>query len=148
MRFKVNTPPVIHQTVDGEVIVVNLDNGTYYSIAGTGAEVWGALAAGASVPDAVQLVLARYDADRAHAERAVARFVDQLLDEQLISPTADGNGTVGPAPVSAAASLPFEEPALNRFTDMQELLMLDPIHEVDEQGWPHGLETDAKGAER
>ena len=39
-RFKVNTPPVIHETLDGEVIVVNLDTGTYYSIPGTGAEIW------------------------------------------------------------------------------------------------------------
>jgi hypothetical protein len=26
---------------------------------------------------------------------------------------------------------------LQKFTDMQELLLLDPIHEVDERGWPH-----------
>jgi hypothetical protein len=26
---------------------------------------------------------------------------------------------------------------LERYTDMQELLLLDPIHDVDESGWPH-----------
>jgi hypothetical protein len=25
---------------------------------------------------------------------------------------------------------------LNKFTDIKELLLLDPIHEVDEAGWP------------
>jgi len=31
----------------------------------------------------------------------------------------------------------FEKPKLQKFTDMQDLLLLDPIHEVDEAGWPH-----------
>jgi hypothetical protein len=25
---------------------------------------------------------------------------------------------------------------LNKYTDMQDLLLLDPIHEVDAAGWP------------
>ena len=33
--------------------------------------------------------------------------------------------------------LPFVNPTLTKFTDMQDLLLLDPIHEVDEMGWPH-----------
>jgi hypothetical protein len=145
MRFKVNTPPVIHQTVDGEVIVVNLDNGTYYSIAGAGADIWGALDAGAGLPETVELVVARYDAEAAQVEGAVAGFVDELVAEGLISPAAR-NGVAVP-PAAAAASGRFEEPVLHRYTDMQELLMLDPIHEVDETGWPHGLEPDPAAAE-
>ena len=30
----------------------------------------------------------------------------------------------------------FEAPALQVYTDMEDLLLLDPIHEVDEMGWP------------
>ena len=26
---------------------------------------------------------------------------------------------------------------LGKYTDMQELLLLDPVHEVDEAGWPN-----------
>ena len=39
--------------------------------------------------------------------------------------------------MSPAAELPnFERPKLGKYTDMQDLLLADPIHEVDEQGWP------------
>jgi hypothetical protein len=31
----------------------------------------------------------------------------------------------------------FEPPVLEKFTDMQDLILLDPVHEVDERGWPH-----------
>jgi len=35
-----------------------------------------------------------------------------------------------------AARPAFEPPVLTTFSDMQELLWLDPIHEVDDAGWP------------
>ena len=31
----------------------------------------------------------------------------------------------------------FTNPVLEKFTDMAELLLLDPIHEVDDSGWPN-----------
>ena|SRR6476660_8869681 len=30
----------------------------------------------------------------------------------------------------------FVTPELHKYTDMQELLLVDPIHEVAEEGWP------------
>ena len=37
---------------------------------------------------------------------------------------------------STGEKLPFEAPVLYTYTDMAELLLLDPIHDVDETGWP------------
>ena len=136
MRFRVNTPPVIHQTLDGEVIVINLDTGTYYSIAGPGAEIWAAVERGSSVEETVEEALHRYDAGRPILEQAVKRFVDELLQEQLLVPAGEDAQAPASAARNGAAVAPFAEPFLNRYTDMQELLMLDPIHEVDEHGWP------------
>jgi Coenzyme PQQ synthesis protein D (PqqD) len=147
--YHVNTPPVIHQTLDGEVIVVNLDSGTYYSLQGTGAEIWSALEAGATLQETVERLLGRYEGEPADVERAVGRFVDELVQEELVAPTARErpHDEAAGAAADGAARTTFEQPVLNRYTDMQELLMLDPIHEVDEQGWPHGLEPEATAAE-
>ena len=30
----------------------------------------------------------------------------------------------------------FVAPALTRYTDVKDLLVLDPVHDVDEMGWP------------
>ncbi len=35
------------------------------------------------------------------------------------------------------ATRDYEEPKLGKHTDMQELLLLDPVHEVGETGWPN-----------
>jgi hypothetical protein len=143
-RFRVNSPPVIHQTLDGEVIVVNLDTGTYYSLVGTGAAIWGAVERGATVAEAVEEAVGRYEAPRPVVEPAVARFVDELVREELVV-AANGDAPAYAAPPTtngatpASASGTFDEPRLDKYTDMQELLLLDPIHEVDERGWPNSL---------
>ena len=144
VRFKINTPPVIHQTLEGEVIVVNLDTGTYYSLDGVAAAIWGELERGASVEETVERAVGRYGAPGPLVEPAVTRFVEELVREELIV-TANGAGGPGPAPATPAAAggsppTHFAEPVLHKYTDMQELLLLDPIHEVDEQGWPHSLD--------
>jgi len=30
----------------------------------------------------------------------------------------------------------FQPPTLNKYTDMRDMLLLDPIHDVGESGWP------------
>jgi hypothetical protein len=31
----------------------------------------------------------------------------------------------------------YLQPSFEKYSDMQEMLLLDPIHEVSEAGWPH-----------
>ena len=33
--------------------------------------------------------------------------------------------------------VPFVAPSFTTFTDMQDIILLDPVHEVDTRGWPH-----------
>jgi hypothetical protein len=32
---------------------------------------------------------------------------------------------------------PFQPPLFEKFTDMEAMLLLDPVHDVDDEGWPH-----------
>jgi hypothetical protein len=144
-RFRIETPPVIHETLDGEVIVVNLDTGVYYSLSGVAAQIWAAVEAGESPLQIADGLHARYDADRADVEAAVVRFVGELEREQLVA----GDGDAGVSKTSSVNGTPrpaFVEPVLQKYTDMQELLLLDPIHEVGEAGWPVSAAADAPTA--
>lgn len=120
------------------MIVVNLDTGSYYSLLGSAADIWAAVERGASVDQTVEHALQLYDAPRAVVEPAVTGFVDELASEGLIV-AANGNAAE-PIPLQANdAPGAFTPPLLSKYTDMQELLLLDPIHEVDERGWPSSL---------
>jgi hypothetical protein len=49
---------------------------------------------------------------------------------------AEGGRVPGPSKVAAATET-MQPPVLEPFGDMQDLLLLDPVHEVDEDaGWP------------
>ena len=39
-RYRVNEPGVIHQSIDGETVIINLDSGAYYSLDAVGAVIW------------------------------------------------------------------------------------------------------------
>ena len=139
-RFTVNAPEIVHQTIDGEVVVINLARGFYYSLQSTGALIWDALAAGASTGEVVDDLCGRFTGARTAIAEAVDRLVAELEAEGLIAPRRPDEGVpAAPGGTSAPAGTArpaFEAPLLQKYSDMQELLLLDPIHEVDESGWP------------
>jgi hypothetical protein len=70
----------------------------------------------------------------------VEAFIETLRRESLIVPL-EGEPAKSAAVPEQEASVSekrpdFIPPKLRKYTDMQDLLLLDPIHEVDEQGWP------------
>ena len=41
--YTINSPLVINETIEDESVIINLDNGFYYSLDNVGAEIWDAL---------------------------------------------------------------------------------------------------------
>jgi hypothetical protein len=137
VSFKINRPQVICQTIEGEVVVINLQTGSYYSLTGAAAAIWGALEHGAAAAQITGALAAHFMDCDAGLEKIVDNFLDELRGEALIVPAENGattaNGALNGAQIKREK---FIRPALKKFTDMQELLLLDPIHEVDAAGWP------------
>jgi hypothetical protein len=134
-RFRPNSPPVLHETLDNEAIVVNLDIGTYYSLNAVGTAIWGAIDRGASVEEMVESIASQSGAEAQEVADAVRAFVHELLDERLVIAHDDGR-PADPVRAEWPEGLRFEAPTLSRYTDMQELLLLDPVHDVGVAGWP------------
>lgn len=137
-RHRINRPQVITETIDGEAVIIHQGTGAYYSIAATGAAVWAGLEAEASVGEIVAFLEATYaDAPGEEVASSVAGLIGELRQEDLIVEViGDGGGaamTLDGAPQQGA----FQPPSLRKFTDMQDLILIDPVHEVDERGWPH-----------
>jgi hypothetical protein len=141
--YEFNSPTVAHQIIDGEAVLVHFGSGCYYSTDSLGAEILDQLDGDSSVSALIEHVSRRYGADETTAREAVSPFLDELLEEDLVAPvsaTPTGNGPDRPGTERLAApngaSSPIERPLLHKYTDLQDLLLLDPIHEVDETGWP------------
>ncbi len=143
LRFRVARPNVIHQDIDGEVVVIHLLKGTYHSLRGSAAALFPALERGACASDLAAVLAAAYEADSPTASREAARFLEDLRREELVVEAvgaAEGGAAratpPGGAP-DASARRPFEAPRIESFSDLQDLILADPIHEVDAAGWPH-----------
>ena len=138
----INGPNVIHDTVAGETVVINLNSGAYYSLQHTGAEIWGLIEKGTTVEGVIQFMTKRYSSVEVDVARVVAQFLQKLQEENLIR--VDGSSLSGPRPVgdtspatgSSVQAPVFEMPVLQVYRDLENILLLDPIHEVDEEGWP------------
>jgi hypothetical protein len=131
----VNKPAVVSEVIDGELVVMNLATGNYFSSAGSGALLWSQLDAGASEEALATTLCSRLDVDAATASGDVARFVAQLLAESLVR-EVDPATVAAAHPVAAAVREPYAAPRMDVYSDMRDLLMLDPIHDVAEDGWP------------
>lgn len=141
-RFVINGPNVIHDTIDGEAVIINLMSGRYYSLQHTGAEIWDLIENGATAADVARAMTQRYDAGDVDMEHVVVQFLGKLQEENLIR--VDGSDEPGPDSVvdtpattgSPREAASFAAPVLSVYSDLEDILLLDPIHEVDEEGWP------------
>jgi hypothetical protein len=141
-RYGISKPQIIREQFDEEVVIVDLDSGNYYSLSGAGGEVWSGLEKGASQAEIVARLHALYEAEETVIAAAIDSLLTELQSEDLISARSEEGGLPYPAGDTPAARTAWEVPVLQKFTDMQALLLLDPIHEVDSAGWPQPLPED------
>ena len=133
-RFRIG-PEIVHETVDGEVIAIDLVDGSYYSLAGSGPAIWELLGHGAGEAEIGTALAGRFEAEDGEIGAAVSVLLGQLQENGLIvGETGVGAGT--PAIAGSEEKVPFEAPRLERYDDMKDYFLLDPIHEVDTAGWP------------
>lgn len=144
-RLKRDLPHVMHETIDNEVVVVNLTSGIYYSFDGVGVSIWDWIDGQRSLEEVVAKSTEYFEGDAEHISASVRGFLQKLLEENLVVQDASGvgsgldtNPTVASSVDSKKGAIAFADPTIQKYTDMEALLLADPIHEVDEStGWPH-----------
>lgn len=147
--FCINSPRIVHEIIEGEAVIINMELGHYYSTDQAGAVIWERISRTACARDLVEAVARRYSGSPEQIEAAVRQFLSELQQENLVIPV--------PVPEKAEVAReneagnqmaedrpPFVPPSLTKYTDMEDLLLLDPIHEVDESGWPHALSDETQ----
>lgn len=137
--LEVAAPQCVAQDFEGEIIALNLTSGTYYSLRDLGAVLWRDLAAGHPVE-----ILAALAAKALGGTQPVMDFAANAAAQGLMRPATNAVLPAAEPQLTTALaggvapSLVFEV-----FDDMKSLILLDPVHEVDEaRGWP-SLPTNA-----
>ena len=143
MNFTINKN-IAHEIIDGEAIIINFDNANYYSLNKTGADSWDFVAKGLDLLEIIEGLAQRYEGSRVEIETSIRQLLADLEKEGIITIDQETKGEKGkeiPEPSEGELKIGkkplFEPPTLQKYTDMQEMLWLDPIHDVDETGWPN-----------
>lgn len=135
MRHRLNAPQVVHEIFEDEVILVNLEAGAYYSLDGTAARALTCLLSGVRSEDLAERMAAEFDGSPETIGEDLKRFVARLEEERLVCESPE-DGTTQEFAAAAGERGPWVAPELHKYTDMRDLLLLDPIHDVDDSGWP------------
>ncbi len=129
-------PAVVHEQFGDETVIVDLDSGNYYSLQGSGGEIWTLAMQGLPRSAILQRMAQQFHGDATRIADETAAFLDQLVADGLVDAFKADALAGATAGTSTAASAEFQTPSLQRYSDMEDILRLDPIHEVDETGWP------------
>jgi hypothetical protein len=138
--LKINAPAVVSEIIDGEAVIMDLASGHYFSMQHVGCDIWRSINGEGTRSAIVRSLVEGYVVDASEARRAVDSFVSDLIERKLVV-EMDGDGSASEvgtetAPQANEPRKEFTQPVLNAYADMQDLLLLDPIHDVDETGWP------------
>lgn len=101
-------PNIIWDTLDEEGVAINTESGAYYALTSRASAIFAAVTTGLESPDLPGTAA--------------------LVQEGLLVPPS---GSPESNAEAATTSDLFE-----KFTDIADLLLSDPIHHVDERGWP------------
>ncbi|NJR15034.1 MAG: PqqD family protein [Calothrix sp. CSU_2_0] len=75
---------VLAQELNGEIVILNMDSETYYSLNSVGSRIWQLLANSENVETAMQQLLQIYLVDETALLRDVTEFVKELSKEELL----------------------------------------------------------------
>lgn len=131
-HYRLNSPNCISEEIEGDLIVINLSTGRYYNLRGPSVRLWQKLAEG--TPPSLIGEANKWGETQLHL---MTRFLESLIEEGLIVKNDVQTQYVAPQEL-LIQTLDDNSFQMDIFTDMEEILGLDPIHEADttDAGWP------------
>lgn len=135
--WRVRDESVSMERLDGETILINFDTGQYFSFQGPSADVLWLVQVGvdrALWPQALQGAFPGLVWDDT-VESDVEAFLDGLAEVGVIEAVDEAGGSLEPLPDDYPRG-PWAAPSVLANDDLADLLVIDPIHEASEDGWP------------
>jgi hypothetical protein len=85
--YRINKSKVVHRIIGGEAVMLNLDNGYYYSLDEIGTKIWKVIDDGKSIESLIEVLLGEYEVTETQLRRDIRHLIGSLEDAQLIKKT-------------------------------------------------------------
>jgi hypothetical protein len=139
--YTLNSGKIVFEKFEDETVLVNLERGNYYGVMHVGRSILQLLEYGATESQIITAIAEKYQQNASTIEEEIRTFFQLMANEEIIIETEQTNGF--PKNIELVdKKLEYISPTLEVFTDMQDLILLDPIHDVGSQGWPNPKDQD------
>ena len=135
--YECNEPDVIFENFGDDTIILNLQTGNYYSLNPVGMVYWELLSQG--VPAADVVAFAASSLSEAPGREILEQDLDDLMADFRGQGLLRESDTVRSAAEVQLQSTPpakYDKPRISIYSDVAEMILLDPVHDVAETGWP------------
>lgn len=75
---------IIASDIDGETVMMSVENGKYYGLDSIGSVVWKMVAEPVKVADLIDTLVEKYEVDRITCENDVLVFLNSLNDDGIL----------------------------------------------------------------
>jgi len=80
----VQSPGNIISDMDGETVMMSIDNGKYYNLGTIGGYIWEMIKTPSSIDKLISKLTNEFDIENSECQKEVIPFLEQLLNEKLI----------------------------------------------------------------
>ena len=141
LRYNIYYNNILSDVFGEEVVLVNLESGVYYSLKYSAAQIWIRLINQYSPTEVFADLIQIYQVDENDLISDINLFITQLLEDKIIK-IASETEKKSIEFNSKGILVTYTSPVVETFSDMQEILLLDPVHDVDKAGWPISKNSD------
>lgn len=140
--YHIDRTNIAQEVFDKEAVLINIPLGKYYSVRGyAGIRVLELLEQSVDIETIQTVIESEFEVEGFDAQADIEVFVNQLETEQIVNVLAEGAPQTIEEP---HFKIPYEKIELEIFDDMQELIQLDPVHDVESfKGWPQKKDESA-----
>jgi hypothetical protein len=128
---------VMSEVLDGEAVIVDLASGRYHAAVGVAATVWEGIVCGHAFDHIMNDVRRLHSGVPEDAEVAVNAFIESVVAAGLVQPSTSGTSTSDDRVPAGPEPTPWAVPVLESHDDLADLMLIDPVHDVSELGWPN-----------
>lgn len=132
--YKLNEEKMFFDMAENQAVVIDYTSGIYYGTSSLGSAVLERLLKG-YMPEEILKAVKKLENCPETIEADFKAFLAQLTEAEILiaGETQEGGGEE----FSEEALADGFELTMDAFTEVQDLILADPVHDVDvEQGWP------------
>ena len=135
MAYKIDSKNISWERVDDEVIAIQLETGRYYNLLSTSAEIWSLLAEGTTI-ESLSRTFSKLFPGNESILIEIESFIQECTKAKLLLNDQEIKTELIDHKILTSLDT-WVTPQLIEYSDLQDLILVDPIHDVKESGWPN-----------